>query len=291
MRKLFWGCLAGSVLLAGSVISTAHFAVRHPDSVAGRVLHGASYAAGIINPVSGFGSLVAEKHAEHSAEEAGQPIEKESVPSDPVPILEDAGGALSHGEPVSKVEEPEPVVVANTGGSAPIVIHEEEQTLIPPAHTPSPVPEDYPCESFAQAECPASATGAAPATMPQCEEDEEYELLPMPRIDAETLPMPTAEEQENGIIDPSKEVICPFEEVPFDCRHKDENPCCPHHCQPSGEGTPGGEEASEAVKAVRRKLSIFKTTGEDGCLEHPDVDTMEFRPSDRHLYDYGPGPL
>jgi hypothetical protein len=309
MRKLFWGCTACSVVLAGGVISTAHFALHHPESVVGRVLNGASYAAAFVNPVSGLGPVVEQARAAEEGD--GGECGAEAVPGEPVPVAEEPTGEDLVGKPA----EPGPIVVANSGG-APIVINEEERPAgsahLPMPETVSPVQHTGPFNPAS--ECPPCAS-AAPTVMPYCEgEEEACEMLPMPAREAETLPMPrkVEEEEEGEQPDACSEQECIGElfrrcvEEQLGKPRTDAAPAldspptgCPplHPCQPPGKQrgstAPGSEGPSEASgRAVRRKLSIFTNPSSDeGCPRHPEVDTMEFRPSDRCLYDYGPGPL
>ena len=104
----------------------------------------------------------------------------------------------------------------------------------------------------------------------------EPEMLPMPQIDSAPECTPCTNESTPKCDGP--------------CHHKG---CCPHTDKACPATPRGEEEPSEAAHtSVRRKLSIFHIYDcDDACPKHPDVDTMEYRSSDRHLYDYGPGSL
>ena len=195
MRKLFWSCTTCGILLVGGVVSTAHFAVHHPASPVGRVLTGASYAAAFFNPVSGIGPAVAQARAACAGPE--EAVTEQGVPDEPAPAPDEgqAGAAVGSLPPLaggdelkSNPQEPGPIVVANSG-SAPIVIREDD----PPAPASGQVSAATHTGPFCPgAECP-SALAAAPAMMPYCEEDDDCEVLPMPRGEPEVLPMPHEE--------------------------------------------------------------------------------------------------
>jgi hypothetical protein len=61
--------------------------------------------------------------------------------------------------------------------------------------------------------------------------------------------------------------------------------------KPKGEGTkqPGAEEDSEEPQPTHKKHMMEKEG--DETPRHFEVDTMEFRPSDGSLSDYGPDGL
>jgi hypothetical protein len=281
MRKLFWTCMFSGVVLAGGVISTAHFAVHHPDSAIGRVLHGASHIASIVNPVIGLTPLADHARAVSAAEEQSEQGESDvwqvdpvPVPDDPVPVAADDFNA--------KAPEPGPIVVANSG-TAPIVICEDDS----PAITPPPAPPEYnlppteasgfePVSSFSPAgtECMAPDSATAPQVMPYCHDEDVYELLPMPTEETQILPMPRLIEGDAGLsldtesIDEGRLLRCIG---------------CP---------AAATKDPRETIHhAVHRKLGIFGCHDDENCPEHPEIDTMEFRPSDGHLYDFGPGSL
>jgi hypothetical protein len=78
-------------------------------------------------------------------------------------------------------------------------------------------------------------------------------------------------------------------------------PGCPHNvcpytgrCYPDESMTTppatGGTEDSETKPAPKKATKGKKVDSDkDACPARPDVDTMEFRPSDRKLNEYGPG--
>jgi hypothetical protein len=333
MRKLFWGSLTCGVVLVGSVISTAHFAACHPESIIGRVLHGASYAAIFVNPVDGLESLAQEVRAKDpEAREAIEAVAGDPLPDDPEPVADVKEGSTLCAEPdelTCKPVAPGPVV--ETSGAAPIVIKEpkSEEVGLPMPETPRVDQSSVALDPAS--EYPGEVVPAAPSTMPPCEDD--IELLPMPKPVAELLPMPHEDEEQESCdwMDLNEEQLLNYfrrgiEEMPGSAgkadsdahpewredrdRHQD-YPACPHGgCSPSGKPgsacphQPAGdsvhpaghssEDPSEHVThSALRKLSIFRehTLDEDFGTPHPEVDTMEYRSSDKPLYDFGHGPL
>jgi hypothetical protein len=300
MRKLFWCCMTCGLLLVGSVVSTAHFAAHHPASLIGRVLYGVSYAAATINPVSGIGPLLAQARiTDPAAMEAGEPAPFEELPSDPEPVPADALAPTPGEDPVSAPAEPGPIQVPEAD-SAPIVIREEEGQ----GSVHMPMPEtinrvNHLGSLHVDVEFPPSVEGIAPSVMPYCEDKVESEPLPMPLVEPELLPMPgEVLNQDLGCMGLGKEptrqpTMLPAESEPL----PDGCPCngrCPHSCLPckSGIVPAGGEEESEPSETtVRRKAKVFKHHKDPEGVQHPEIDTMEYRPSDGSLSDYGPAPL
>jgi hypothetical protein len=272
------------VMLSGGVICTAYFAVHHPQSVIGRVLHGASHVAALVNPVSGLTPLARHAEARHATaeEQAAEAGESDHFPTDPVPVPDDPVPVAAD-EVQGNTPEPGPIVVSNTG-TAPIIICEDEKPCVPPlpeweGSLPA-VAQSAPIEpdgaiSPTAAECPADVSATAPpALMPYCHDEAEFELLPMPTEEPECLPMPRPVEEDEDGLSLHKGPISDGQLL---------------HCV----GYPAGTEAPSKLihGSLRRKLSIFPDEDDENCPLHPEIDTMEFRPSDRHLYDYGPGSL
>lgn len=297
MRKLIWGCAASGALAICGAFAAAHHAVRHPSSLVGRALHGASHVAAYANPYSGFAPLLAQLHALTSVAKDEVAVEVEGVPSDPTP---EAAPEPHAGGPI---EAP--------AGAAPIVIPESK-----------PAPVSAPGETT---EVPPGDQPAAPATMPPVEDGEECEL-PMPTEG------PAAEHRSwwqmvTGWFMPSAdklsakeaceiygvEMKCVPEQKRGECRedphHHRHYPGCPYtgrpHC-PLGERpaampplparSEGGEEPSEdgALSAARKAIRQLRergTTPAKPAPAGPGVDTMEYRLSDQPLADYGPRPL
>ncbi len=170
MRKLYWWCLGGGVLLLAGVFTAALVAVSYPESFAGRAALAASQVAASVNPLGQCGRG------------CGCPQEPASVEEGPAEVCE-AGG-----------EEPrrpfEFGVVAEPAPAPPITIPEDEP--IPPVAMP--VGDDASCPlraeelGIAGVECPRGEHAeAAPPTMPYCEEACEAQpaRLHMPRAEAD----------------------------------------------------------------------------------------------------------
>jgi hypothetical protein len=301
------------VFVLGATALASHYAARHPQSFIGRVMHGASYAASKLTPASGFGPVLAaleKKPVEHD--------EVEGIPADPEPIEaamphHDAKMEVASGAPIVIPEDDEPAAPHVVGAVV------EGSVLTPVQHELPFGPET---------EAPASVC-RAPAVMPLCrDEDETCELLPEPAVetdedeaDVKTLldvieqktpsdleeitaePKPVDECRE----DPHRHYqhsACPATGRSYPCPATGARPSCdppkPHESQYQ---SPGGEESSESAtpgesssRTALKKIKRFKTREavDEGCPtfpKHLSVDTLEMRPSDRQLYDYGPGAL
>lgn len=291
MRKLIWGCAAGAVVVACCAVWAAHHAAHHPQSLIGRVLHGASHVAACANPYAGFSNVLARLKSANETKPDEVAIDVDGLPADPTP--EGAPEAPAVAGPIDAPKD-----------AAPIVIPESDRPAA------AAVPEAV--------EVPASKEPTAPPTMPPAGDGEESEL-----------PMPTLEEEAcrgwwqtiTGWFKADKccheDDLDGFEIKPLpgagECR-EDEN----HHrhypgCPATGRTPPGckgrqpaampplptkkgGEEPSEegarspALKSIR-KLKSRTPISEDRGPAAPGVDTMELRKSDLPLYDYGPGVL
>jgi hypothetical protein len=320
MRKVFWGCTACAVLFGVAVLAAANHAARYPHSLIGRVLHGASHLAARLNPVAGFGPVLARMERSGSdviASVEGIPDEPEAVPEAPPEPVDNA-------EPIKGPESEEPP-------AAPIVIPDDDRAGLadagvpmPASVEPVPVPVPQALPFAPETECPPPAVcQGAPATMPPCRDEEECEPLPIfTEEGCELLPMPACEEEVQECPDTAlhhgvrlKEIhVKVLEALPPDgkktgecredpnreqhapgcpatgCPGMKHSPCVP----PTQAASPGGEESSEPPsKSALRTIRRFKMRQplDETVPVHPEVDTMEFRPSDGQLYDYGPGAL
>ncbi|MFO0840846.1 MAG: hypothetical protein U0797_00410 [Gemmataceae bacterium] len=245
MRKLFWGGLAGGVAIAAGVLSTAHFAVRYPDSAVGQFLYGASHTVAVMNPFSGFAPALAR--------------------------LEQDGRSIPGGEePAEPLEPAQSAPPAEFAAAAPIVIPEDD----PVPAAPIPVLPDTLCP----AHYPEASQLVAPVAMPRCEES--FERSGIDFNDPERLHMP----QQLGDAEEQEAADCPagcadklLRALERMIRRAPGAPACPGKspCRPR-EGKPHG---------------LFQTSVEELCPAREKVDTMEYRATDRQLYDYGFGPL
>lgn len=300
MRKLIWGCAASGALAVCGAFAAAHHAVHHPTSPVGRALHGATHIVAYANPYSGFTPVLARFHSVCGLEANEVAVDVEGVPADPTPEAGDTPVA-------GPIEAPK--------DEAPIVIPEAEKS-VPPAGAAVEMPD-----------VPANQELVAPATMPPVGDEEACEL-PMPTCEdeAKTVEYRSWWQVMMGWFQSSKKCadepsVCPAtmnvseDHCPAkvgECR-EDRNyhrhyPGCPasgrmHDCHRPPAALPptpvkdeGGEEASEtgarssALQAIR-KLRGRTMVPEEKYQAKPGVDTMEYRPSDRPLYDYGQRPL
>jgi hypothetical protein len=283
MRKLFWSGFAGGVAIAAGVFSTAHFAVRHPDSAVGGFLYGASHAVAVMNPFSGFAPALARlEHAARSAPGGEEPAEVEEA------ILASVPNA-----------EPPQVGV--------IVIPEDE----PVPAAPIPVLPDTLCPVH----YPEAFQAVAPAVMPRCEEEgETFERIGIDfndpeqvrNLQTERLHMPKAvgegEEQEadhcpagcaDKLLRLFQKMIKHAPECREDANRHEHHQGCPPTGLPHG-GCPGMSPCQPLPPApakAGKPHGLFKTQMYEFCPAQEKVDTMEFRATDRQLYDYGFGPL
>jgi hypothetical protein len=245
MRKLFWCGLTCAVMLAGSVISTAHFAARHPESIIGRVLRGASYAALIVNPVGGLEPLAQQVRAQSpNAPEALEAVAGDPLPAEPEPVAEEKCHALC-AEPDELTCKPvAPGPIAETGGAAPIVIREDEKPAVTPPMPQTALPPDAGSCPVIGYEGDRIVQVAAPVTMPPCEDSEDAELLPMPKPEPEVLPMPHPEEEqeETGWMDLSEEQLLNYFRRGLENQGESENK---DEATPPGLGLPPAPEGRE----------------------------------------------
>jgi hypothetical protein len=165
----------------------------------------------------------------------------------------------------------------------------------------------------------------APPPMPYCV-DEETAPRPMPyAADGGEEPAETHEKEKlqdawrfwKGLFwtdAPRKAVSAPSRNTPADskgtssCREgrpdHEQAPACPctgsthtptpRACKRRPPVRDSGEEESEEPPSQTKPCQphLFQDAeGEEESPAHPEVDTMEFRPSDAHLSDWGPGPF
>ena len=269
MRKYAWGLGTCGVFVLAATVWSSHYAARHPESLVGRVMHGASYAASKLSPAGGFGPVLAALEKKPAAAD-----EVDGVPADPEPVEGE--------QPANEAQAIE------NASAAPIVIPEGDEVCMEDQSAIRPVQHET---TFGpETECPADAVCRAPTAMPLCSDGEECEVLPMPSVEAD--------EQENAA----------DEEGPMPKQEPEEIQAQPTELPEGGEGlssmpAAGGEESSEEAsedgvsgKTALKKMKRYRSRKaiDEGCPTfptYPSVDTLEMRPSDRHLYEYGPGVL
>ncbi|MFO0876395.1 MAG: hypothetical protein U0840_03400 [Gemmataceae bacterium] len=186
---------------------------------------------------------------------------------------------VPEGVPVAASEEPCEVVEEKVAGTAEpelavaIVIPEDE--AVPAAEMPVRPNEECPVqteEAFAaETEFPAGEYG--PRKMEYAEE-EACEELPMPKA---VEPDDGEEQEETGMgqaTGSAGQMLRLFEKLIRKAPR-------PEASAPTGEGS----------KEALRKIRAFKMRMDEFSPAVAPVDTMEFRASDRALYDFGPGSL
>jgi hypothetical protein len=317
MRKFCWGFGIAGVLMLTGVVAAAHHAARFPHSFIGRVLHGASHVAAKLNPAAGFGPVLA--HLEKQNKAAAGDIE--GVPADPEPADDPAPATdgVSSSAPIV-IPDDEPAV-----GSSHLDMPAEELRVVRHSEPVQPDAEqiDGMCLSAPGVMPPCQDDESREVLpMPLIESDEEeepeghagclvdgalfgiqfgskVEAIECQEAEAETGPMPSRDD-------------APANECREDPHHHHHYSGCPYtgRCYPNcpSTGCPttrpcdsprpaaGGEDKSSkpadptppgdttALKKIKRFL--MREAIEDRPT-HPEVDTMEFRPSDGQLYDYG----
>ncbi|HZY87324.1 MAG TPA: hypothetical protein VFE78_20985 [Gemmataceae bacterium] len=314
MRKLIWCSAAAAVLMAGGLFMVWQHARAHPDSLAGRCVVATSGAAIFLNPLAGAGPLV--EHVVHHWAPAGgseecvtiAPGDEAHWQEEPVCIGQEGDGhEAMRLEMAGVLELP---AAEQPDGPAPIVIPEDDPPAPPadengnvaPLAAPgidienevSPLSMPY-CEDgrapapahmpYAdEGEEPAGAADAAPA-QPKCECLKVF----FKKLFKKSEDQPAAAEAEDGETKgegeadyhryhPEHHSGCPANYCPYTGR------CYPEPSSPHTKKSHGGEEDSEAPATHGKGCD----KGE-GCPKHPEVDTMEYRKSDGHLDDYGPG--
>jgi hypothetical protein len=322
VRKLAWGLAVCGLFVMGATLWSSNYAARHPESLLGKVMHGASHVASQLTPATGFGPVLAAMQKKPTPHD-----EVDGIPAEPEPVDAAPGGE-------AKFEAEQDAVAT----AAPIVIPEEEGVALETKPAIRPVQHEAPFGP--ETECPEPAVCRAPAVMPFCHDEEACEVLPMPTVEK------VEEEQEAGLecvkpghdemghplirmflegvnayyaeksAPPADEAGNPAtkaDECREDPHHHHHHSSCPYtgrsycpvskpSCEPikpagSEEPNEGAKGDDSSSKTALKKMKRFKTREsieEGGCPTYPtypSVDTMEMRPSDRQLYDYGPGVL
>jgi hypothetical protein len=310
MRKLLWCCSAAGVLALGGMFSATYYGYCHPDSTAGRCLITAANSSIAMQPISSLASVVARASHEAMNPHETAPVggNEECIPADPQPVAPEAIEILGAQEPGSDIH----------ADGAPIVIHEDEP--FPPDVEPQ-VPATVDITGLQNG--PGAPDHVCPLVMPYCTDDDEQPavkpVMPLAQDDEKT---PATEESEDkgfkewmklyeGTGKESKS--SPVEELPAPQEQPQSEPkCqedihihehysgCPHTtCPYTGKSypscpsttKPGKEESSEAPALHKTKKHSFKGKSKDSCPHTEGVDTMEYRPSDGGLNEYGRGPL
>jgi hypothetical protein len=314
MRKLLWCCSAAGVLAGAGLFTATFFACRNPESVVGRCVGAAAGTSVLVEPMARAAAVLAKvTHQVVAAPETSSAIGsvEECVPPDPQPI-----------EPEPMAEPAEAGVIEMPQNelppeAAPIVIHEEDPM---PHEGVEAVPSTIDINGM-QEPLPPSA---CPMVMPYCTDDDEGEVAPKPSMpyadEGETKRADGSEETDDGYKawkklfegagqesrSEGEELPAPAADIPGepkcqeDChRHEHYSGCpyvtCPYTgksyplCGPAPK--PGKEEPSEEPAPRPNKPGKKHGKGDKDRPRTEGVDTMEYRPSDGKLNEYGPGPF
>ena len=299
MRKVFWCSLAGGIMVLGGVFTTAFFAARHPQSLAGRLILSAGRVATSANPVTLLNSAIVRLE---------NPPTEQAVEETPA-----AGGE----------EVAEPAELREVVGE--IVIDEQAERVTQTIDMDA-LERLIRVGNDDAVECPAGGPTECPLSMPLCDE-EACEKLGMPCSEGDV-----EEQEESGVgstgaveklfrlfekavkksDEGTVEPVAPKSECREDPHHGYHYSGCPYtghgsmHCpagctmpaaQPAPLTQPGAEEASEPTKPEQhssafRKVRRFGTRGvETAAPAVSELDTMEYRVGDGQLYDLGRGSM
>jgi hypothetical protein len=309
MRKRYWLCAIGLVAL-GLIHAASEYTFRHPDTALGRSVVGAYQISMHFGPLYHAGTHLFA-HASSASSDSFAEDELSEIPDEPEPV------ALAEAEPSTENAELQPADVVSdpNRGRLPgkIIIDEgEEPPMAGYKDRLSPEPnlerivermeiQWHKDDEAAGLKCDplVPVQGTADATMrqmPMCEDDE-----------PQTRAMPFAEQQEETVIrraifkvwnpfpprgtevggEEESELNSPGNNLRENPSGSLEHPGCPAGTACPKKEAPTGEEPSEFVP--ERKSKNSKKTESRKFLEdpkilpsagRPQVDTMEFRPSD-----------
>jgi hypothetical protein len=246
MRKTLWACAASVVVGAVFNILIVEYACDHPNSWLGRCFFTAHRVA-----VSQVKAVAATSRAAELTFHGMQGLFNKGTGG----VCDDGGKCPVHDEPVAEAEPPmEPAVLP--GG---VVLPEDEAG--PPAEPMPPVHD---------------LIGERPlfGGIEDCEE------FVMPRAGDDAVPMPFVEEGPKSESRPATKDHSEASSVMPGCQAEDAHTHRKHHSHKEPpKASPGGSEECEPV---------FPQMQRDGgeTPKHPDVDTMEVRPSDLRFFDY-----
>jgi hypothetical protein len=295
MRKLYVYLTAGLLLWAAGVGAMSYHVAKNPTSPVAQVMREALRKVGVYDPVS---RLASETHPVSKAEKPPAP----AVP----PRYEKCLGQEPANPLVARKTEASPAVVPlatlpfDPEEVAPIVIPE------PVPADPHPfIPEVYPSMANPPAPTevalgPTEVPGSLPPRiMPYCTGGEyctEVEQLPIAPTVVERIPAPREVRDQVPVeriphppllVEEHEARYYHFEPIP---RSTELVPCT----QPPLPPTPGHqrEQARERLKHFLQKLHRLYRPHQLGVdPAKSGIDTMEYRPSDGRLSDFGFGPL
>jgi len=285
MRKTLWACGAAAVLGAAVNYLVIDYACDHPNSWLGRCFFKAHEAAltqvravaatsqaaefafhgiqGLFGKGTGAVCEEGDKCPAHPAHE--EPAAGEGCPMKPAVL---PGGVVMHEDEGVRPAQPMPPVRDLVGEPRLFGAAEDCEELLMP-----PVPED--AAKMPRVEKSEEA-GLRPVTNHSCANDgSDGPLGPTPRDwNGDNMQMRGFSGEPSAAMPGCKDEETHAQSCP-----------CPHHCCPAhtthkieGKGSAGGSEECEPV---------FPKMQRDGgeTPKHPDVDTMEVRPSDLWFLD------
>jgi hypothetical protein len=297
MRKLIWCCSVAAVLAAGGFLSLAYYACCCPDSLIGRAMQVIAEASVALQPLTGLTSLAMRANQAHAAVQEAPPPLEECIPADPQPVaLEPAQ------EPEKGIEQAAPGAEKEFVEAAPIVIGDDDP--MPREGEAVVVSAPLEADAMQKQEIPPKD---CPIVMPYCR-DEDDEATPPP-----VMPhTETGEESEQTVFkawmelftegktnqDSKEDTSAAVEQLPSpleeglqaepkcqeDSHLHEHYPGCPRTTSPYR--SKGKEESSEEPPHSSKKPSLPKDKEERPRTK--GVDTMEYRPSDAGLDEYGP---
>lgn len=292
MRKIIWCCVAGVVAYTLAVCCTVGYVWYHPHSRVARAAHATFDCLAQLDPMVQLSKTVGRQ------------------------VYQTAHGTMKHGKVVSDAVakmHKSPVPAATLPESSPFAqeLRRECEAAIAAGHKLGKIVIQEP-EAFQQAahEAPEVMVGVeeaevVPAPMPRVV-DESEDAGKMDRVTDE----PASDEKpgdDKAKMDPVEEQSVGTEEPPMSVEpyypdyhsyqdyhhyHDYHSGCCPYSgkcpcSEPPMPMTQSSEEESEACPCSppapkKTKSEKSKKTSKPGspCPGHPEVDTMEFRPSD-----------
>jgi hypothetical protein len=314
MRKWFYLCAAVGVLTAAGAFSAMYYAWRHPDSYLGRCLSAAAQGGMLVNSLSALGAS-----DDVATAASGDP--DRFIPDDPMPVVEIEPLPLLVSRVVEVVEAPPPQIASSTpiaiepddlgqpapGNLADLLRQSDESG--PPAATEEAAHRPMIMPYAEDGDSPLMPMPFAEAEEPvrQKAEDPWPEFLKFWQdffSKPEGSPEHSARPESDDLSKCQEDAHyhqqysgCPYTGCPATGSHtRDQMPIVPRHTEPTP-GTGVEEESEMPLRRVTprlqkklRELIPGDIDCEPGVVpRHPDIDTMEFRRTDRTLRELAPG--
>jgi hypothetical protein len=316
MGKVFWCFTGAGALLAGVLLSASYYASANPETTLGHCINTVATASVALEPITALASRAANvSHHAVSLEETTTAADssEECIPEDPQPVAVEPAVPVAEAIDLSDLKA---AVQEAEQRPAPIVISEDEPIQrVEEAETPSAI-------EIQAGQGAAIADERCPMVMPYCTDDDPSPRPNMPYADAETRQADGSEASEEESFkawmklfkepaseskpSASEELPVPVEDIQAepkcqeDCHRHEHFSGCPHMtCPFTGKTYPcdppsnkaGKEETSEEPEMQPRKHGKIVPSNKDRRLPTEGVDTMEYRPSDGGLNEFGPGPF